>query len=130
MANNKKDYLFRFGPFIFFPKDAEPKPTPYMDTSEEMYNGIRLAIIVLYGMVAFYLAWSPDVGSMFIERRPNSHYVIFIMPLGFSLMDLYQVWREKKTGIPMKKLSKIMIYGAWLVSAWYYGIYIYHFLFA
>jgi hypothetical protein len=125
MEDNKKNYLFRLGPLLFLPKDEEKKTPAYKDGWDQYRNLMRLAIIVFYGMICYYLLRTNDVGSMFTESRPNSHYIVFIVPFFISLIDVYLIWLEKKTKIPMNKVSHYFIYGAWIVSAFFYSIYIY-----
>lgn len=131
MENSKKDYLFRVGPLLFFPKDTEKKPPAYKDSFEEIRNIIRLAVILLYGFISASLITSllnheaiyRDLGN-----RPTGHYVVFLLPLWVCLIDVYLVWLERKTKIPMNRFSRYMIYGSWLVSALYYSIFIFNYL--
>jgi hypothetical protein len=130
METNKKDYLFKLGPVLFFPKDKQPKPPPYQDSFEEYRNIIRLLVICWYSLLSFLVINSIFRGDEFEELTGRStwFYVVLFIPLGVSLIDVYLVWLEWKTGIPMKRISKILIYGSWIVSAIYSAIMLYGFL--
>jgi hypothetical protein len=127
MENHKKNYLFRLGPMLFFPKGAEPKSPAYKDSFEQYRNLIRLAIIGIWGMITAVLISICLRGEPFGEftGRPIGHYVVMSIPLAMSLADLYLVWLEKRTSNSMNKLSKNLIYGAWFVSAVYYSTFLY-----
>jgi hypothetical protein len=128
METNKKDYLFKIGPLLFFPKDTRNKPPAYQDSFEQFRNVIRLAVILLYGMISIGLLANLFRQDRIFEHfgsRDTSFYLIFFIPLTLSLIDMYFVWLEKKTGIPMKPISKYMIYGSWLISAVYYACFVF-----
>lgn len=129
MENQKKDYLFRIGPLLFLPKQKQSKIPAYKDSSEQYRNLLRLAVIVLWGMVTIGLIEDCVQGEPFgdISKWPSRHYLVMVTPLFVSLIDLYLVWTEKRTGIPMNKYSKVLIYGSWIVSAVYYSTFIYNY---
>jgi hypothetical protein len=129
MENNKKNYLFRLGPVLFFPK-SEVKPPAYKDSFEEYRNIGRFGIMLIYGIFSYHLFRDFNESDAIFNGpvRPTSYYLLFLIPGFFSLIDIYLVWLEKKTKIPMNKVSKYFIYGAWLISAIFYSIYIYHYL--
>jgi hypothetical protein len=126
MENNRKDYLFRLGPLIFFPK-SEPKPPAYLDHFEPYRNIFRIIVVVIYAPMIFLAISDLTMAGEFLSRFdswPTSYYYIFFFPLVDSLIDVYLVWLERKTRIPMLRHSKKLIYGSWTISSLYYLMFI------
>lgn len=126
MESKKKNYLFKVGPLVFFPKQTEEeKYQVQQDTKEFNRNVLRLAIIIGYGIVSIGLTRTAEVGRMFTESRPLYHYLIFVAPLVFSIMDWRVIREATKTVMPIPLTTRTLIYGVWLISAAYCLIYIY-----
>jgi hypothetical protein len=126
MANNKKNYLFRLGPMLFFPNDTEEKSQDTKNKNEQWQIIIRLGIIIIFGQLTYYLFRSSDVGNIFAgtESYPDYYYLWFFVPLVISVADIYRMVR-KKPDTHINPLTRYMIYGVWLISALFYGLYIY-----
>jgi hypothetical protein len=126
MESNKKNYLFRIGPLIFFPKTPGPKQLPYQDNFEFWHNMLRIMVIVLYNPIILYFLFQARTDAraflFSMDDWPDSRFVFFFGPLVLALIDLYLVRLEKKSGVPMQRVSKHFIYASWTVSLLFYGI--------
>lgn len=111
-------------------ENNKPKQLPYEDDFEWGRNMIRILIIVLYTPMTFLLVSdgfaAMDTQDFLSDFRqwPSARYFFFFAPLGMSLIDLYLVSLEKKSGVPMQRVSKHFIYGSWVVSVAFYGLFV------
>lgn len=131
MEHNKKDYLFRVGPVIFFPKAAQPQPPPYLDSFEFYRNLGRIMVLGFYSWIIVFVLKDTASAKEFLSRMgswPTSYYVIFFIPLAVSLTDLRLSWIERKTKISMKSYSRNLIRISWLVSLVFYLVHIWSLL--
>jgi hypothetical protein len=129
MGNSKKKNSSGLGPLVFFPRQTEEeKHQAYQDTKAFDRNIFRLAVLIGYGMMGFFLTKATGIGRMFTEARPLQHYLIFIAPLILSIIEWRVIRQGKRTGIPVPKATRYFIYGVWLVSALYYSVYLYRYL--
>jgi hypothetical protein len=111
----------------------KPKQLPYQDDFEFWRNMMRIMVFVLYNPVLLYflaqdLAQDPTGVNEFlfsITDWPASRYFFFFAPMAISLRDLRLVRLEKKSGVPMPKVSRNFIYGSWLVSLVLYSLFLF-----
>ena len=104
----------------------KPKQLPYQDDFEFWRNMMRILVIVLYTpILIFFLADGIGDAKEFLYSFtdwPASRYFFFFAPLAISLGDLNLVRLEKKSGVPMPKVSRNFIDGSWLVSLVFYSL--------
>jgi hypothetical protein len=130
MATKNKDYLFRVGPVVFFPKSVTPESLPYKTRTEEYRNIVRLVAIFWYGFMTFVFVRDLMTGNRFNDFGSWTfmHYVVMLIPLLISVANLRMMLIEKQTKILMSSASRYLIYGSWVVSAAYYLAFAYNFL--
>jgi hypothetical protein len=128
METDKKNYLFRLGPLIFFPKDdTEEKRQATKERNEKWEFFPRFLLILALCKYTNDIFRSSDISNIYISTEAYSipYFIYFFCPLLISIMDVHTVLKRKKEGIPTKPMVRYSIYGLWLVSALFYAAYIY-----
>jgi hypothetical protein len=128
METDKKNYLFRLGPLIFLPKDdTEEKRQATKKRNEKWEFFPNFLLIVIYGKYTYNIFRSSDISNIFAltEDYSVAYYIYFFIPLLIAIGNIHTILTRKKAGIPIKPITRYSIYGLWLVSALFYGLYIY-----
>lgn len=106
----------------------KPKQLPYQDDFEFWRNMARIMMIVAFNpIISFLLAQDSEGAKEFLYTFadwPLKYYFFFFLPLFISLHNLDMVWLEKKSGVPMPRVSKHFIYASWVVSLVFYGSFV------
>jgi hypothetical protein len=106
----------------------KPKQLPYEDDFENFRNLIRIMVIVMYNPILLYFLAQNTTGAdvreflFSLPDWPSSRIFFFFFPMGMSLIDIYLVGLEKKSGVPMQRVSKHFIYASWTISLLLYGL--------
>lgn len=111
----------------------EPKQLPYQDNFEFYHNMLRILVIVLYTPLVVFMLIDASGIREFLNSFgdwPEKRYFFFFAPLAISLIDMHLVGLEKKSKIPMQKVSRNFIYGSWIVSSLLYSILILSYFFS
>lgn len=106
------------------------KQTPVLPVRDKR-NGLRFFVIMIFGLFCYYLIrdfWHSGAIFSGPEMRPWYYYLIFGIPAFVSLDELYLFWKARKQHIPMMPVSRILIFGVWIVSGLFYLIYAYNYL--
>jgi hypothetical protein len=127
METDKKKYLFRLGPFSFLQMNRGEISQEAKDKDEKWMIFIRFLLIVIFCKYTYNIFSSSGISNVFASTEDYSafYYIILFAPLLMSIGDIHTVLKSKKAGIPLKPMTRYSIYGMWLASAIFYGMYIY-----
>lgn len=107
----------------------KPKQLPYQDDFEPWRNIIRIMVIVLYTpttVLMFVIGGLEDTQEFVLTMGdwPLKYHIIFFAPLFVSVMNLQMLVIEKKSEVPMPRVSRHFIYASLVISLIFYSLFV------
>lgn len=105
------------------------KQLPYQDDFEPWRNISRIMVTVLYTptTILMFMLGGFEGGREFILEIgdwPRNRYIMFFVPLCVCIMNLQMLVIEKRSGVPIPRVSRHFIYASLLVSLLFYGLFV------
>jgi hypothetical protein len=120
-------------------ENNKPKQLSHQDELELIRNLIRIMLVVLYTPTTVLMFFA--LGSLeenLSEARefvltmlvwPLKYHLFFFAPLFVCIMNMQMLMAEKRSGVPMLRVSRHFLYASLVVGAVFYGMFIVSLLF-
>lgn len=109
----------------------ETKEDSFWDTPDLFQNLARIMVVVLYTPLIFF-SFNTDPAEMkeFLNsfmRWPPGRYFFFFFPLGLLLINIFLISVERRTHVPIPRVSRNFIYISGFITLIFYSTIIYQY---